>query len=220
MRNNEQFRAYVYEKADAKRAKNKRMHAAWTRGAVAFSLLVVVGGVYLLSSGDFTSDGITNEKMASSAEYVAGKSIDMSATNAVASDYASLVDVEDGDISVAYDEQASVQESLYTVLTEVETKGYIMQYAYAASSLSEDAVYTIARNAAEYTGDLTNIDFSENVALIIRVGAVIESWKITYGEESIIVQICTADTEKNDSVYMILLEKEKYIGQKIEIEYQ
>ena len=51
MRSKEQFKAYVYEKADVARSKNKKLYTAWVRGTVAFSLLVVVGGALFYGNG-------------------------------------------------------------------------------------------------------------------------------------------------------------------------
>ena len=46
----EQFKALVYKKADEVKAKNKANRAIWVRGIAAFSILMVVGGVYLYSN--------------------------------------------------------------------------------------------------------------------------------------------------------------------------
>ncbi len=51
MRTKEQFRAYVYKKADEKKTYLRKSRAAWIRGTAAFSLLVVIGGVMLYGRG-------------------------------------------------------------------------------------------------------------------------------------------------------------------------
>lgn len=59
MRTKEQFKAYVYMKADEKKLSRKKDRANLARGAVAFSLLFIVGGVYLYSNA--SEDNMTAE---------------------------------------------------------------------------------------------------------------------------------------------------------------
>ncbi len=47
MRTKEQFKAYVYEKAEAKRAKSRRTRNIWLRGVATCSLLIIIGIVAL-----------------------------------------------------------------------------------------------------------------------------------------------------------------------------
>lgn len=218
MRNKEQFKAYVYEKADTVRTQNKRVRAAWTRGAVAFSLLIVVGGAFLYANGDRL-----DKSMAPTMENAANASIEMALFDAEtgapteAYDYANLADAifaEDCDENLPV--TAAQSDAVYKATAETMAA----QYSYVVTpSSSLKMEYVIAATASEYSGDLTNIDFSKNVALVFTSPTNIASWEITYGKDTIVIMLTAADGERSNSVYTVLLEKEKYTGQEIEIYY-
>ena len=65
----EQFKALVYKKAAEAKAKNKANRAIWVRSIAAFSILMVVGGVYIYSN-------LTNGKNAESIMVEDGIAID------------------------------------------------------------------------------------------------------------------------------------------------
>ena len=220
MRNNEQFKAYVYEKADVARAKNKRMHAAWARGAVAFSLLVVVGGTFLYANG-----GMANKAMAPAAKNSASAEIARyaeSGTPAEAFGYSALAEA----VSVECDSEpvsAATAGAECKALPETVAAGTYAQYMYSAvitDAASVKVEYTVAENAAEYTGDLTDIDFSKNVALVITTQNDIASWKITYADDRIVVLLTAGGSVEKETAYTILLAREKYTGQEIAVCYK
>lgn len=220
MRNKEQFKAYVYEKADVARVQNKRIHAAWARGAVAFSLLVVVGGAFLYANGNSTDNAMAPIMTGTVNESAKLMVLDAeTGAPAETCDYANLADAisaeESGEKLLV---TGAETESAYKATAETMAVQY--SYVVTAASASMKTEYTVASNASEYSGDLTNIDFSKNVALVFTAQAAIASWEITYGEDTIVITLTAEDGEKRDSVYTILLEKEKYLGQKIEIHYQ
>lgn len=65
MRTNEQFKLYVYEKANEKRISQKHNRAVFVRGLAAFSLLFIISGA--LVYGNFTNK--TQSEAATSAVY-------------------------------------------------------------------------------------------------------------------------------------------------------
>lgn len=221
MRSKEQFKAYVYEKADAARVRNKRSRAAWARGAVAFSLLIVVGGAFLYVNG-----GMTDKAMAPTMDNYVNANAEIaryaeSGEPAEAFDFSVLAD----SVSAEDDgEKALVTAANKACETAPETMAVesLLLYSCATAfpSVSLEMDYTVAKTASEYNGDLSNIDFSKNVALVITAAADIASWEIEYGEDTIIVTVTSDDAGERDAVYTILLEKEKYSGQKIEIRYK
>ncbi len=66
MRTKEQFKAYVYQKAEAKRKENTRMRNIWLRGVAACSLLIVIGIVALF--GGIGIDNVTEDLAPAEAE--------------------------------------------------------------------------------------------------------------------------------------------------------
>lgn len=224
MRSKEEFKAYVYEKADAAHARNKRTHAAWARGAVAFSLLVVVGGAFLYANGNSTDNAMT--PMMTGTVNESAKMMILDAEPEAAAevyDYAGLaetVSAEGGDTDLPVTMAGA--DTAYKAATETFASDDRVLYScvVTVASTAMKTEYTIAATASEYSGDLTNIDFSQNVALVFTAQADVASWEITYGKDSIVILLTAGEGEKEDFVYTILLEKEKYLGQKIEIHYQ
>lgn len=59
MRTKEQFKAYVYEKAEEKKHKNRRTRNIWLRGVATCSLLIIIGIVMLY--GNLDVNNVANE---------------------------------------------------------------------------------------------------------------------------------------------------------------
>lgn len=221
MRNNEQFKAYVYEKADTMRAQAKRMHATWIRSAVAFSLLLIFGGAYFYANGGVldTSMSLSMENGTKIDDIAICDSVTEMDAQAEAYSYSKVSDAltVEGSGNSRID-CSKVCESLPETLCADKKTEYSCVTVDAVSTSAMH--YVIAENALEYNGDLTNIDFAKNVALVITGASDIASWQIAYGEDSIVVTLTEGDEEKRDAMYTILLEKEKYKGQEIVIQYK
>lgn len=217
MRTNEQFKAYVYEKANAARRQNKRMRTAWMRGTVAFSLLVVVAGVFLYSGVEnFVSDSANTEaSLAEITDVVYEKSL-----YPYVDSYSKAAD---GEAVVDIVLETAAPTELLNDNTNIEITAdyscYAMDEKYVAIE-NEQLQYMIARSVSEYPGELTSIDFSKNIALVVYAPVKISGWEITYGEESVVVILRRGEAVDISEEYTILLERSKITGKKIELQYR
>lgn len=62
MRSNEQFKALVYAKAEKASAENKKKRAVMMRGIATFSLIAVIGGVFLYSNNSGMKKDMYNDR--------------------------------------------------------------------------------------------------------------------------------------------------------------
>ena len=191
MRNREQFKAYVYEKAATARVKNKKMRAVALRGVAAFSLFVVIDGVVLYSN-------LTNNA-AMSAETVSAE----------------------GNCNVRM-YSASEESVLEAVLDAAEADKDGDVATITAKDTISSCTFHIAASADAYQGELENIDFEKNVALVLEECVKnsnyikISEYTIEYATDSILILASVENIDhKPHSAYTILLEKSKYNGQSI-----
>lgn len=215
MRSREQFKAYVYEKADAARASNRRLHSAWVRGAVAFSLLVVVGSAFAFGNTSWSVDDVLVPAAEKSANMEASVLRGEAETAAPMQMYsvvfedecvADITDGTDGLINGygAVDLKESVQYS-----TTLET-------LFASTAQS----WTLAKTADAYCGELKDIDFSKNAALVITSVKTIVGWDVSYGANTVIVTLYRESDAANVQSYTVLLDKAKLLEKAIEIVYK
>ena len=215
MRSREQFKAYVYEKADAARASNRRMHSAWIRGAVAFSLLVVVGSAFAFGNTGWSVNDILSPAAEKSANMEAFAYRGDAETAAPMQNYSvvfedtSVADITDGTDALikGYGEMTSEESIQYSATVETQ-------------SAWQSQAWTLAKTADAYSGELKNIDFSKNAALVITSFKTITGWDVSYGEDTVTVTLYRTSEEANAQSYTVLLDKAKLLEKTIEIVYK
>ncbi len=146
MRTKEQFKKYVYEKADKKASFLKKSRAVWVRGVAAFSLLFIISGALIY--GDFASKDSTSGNLAKEESVIDGSRGD-SKTNGTYFYSKSMDDV------IQTIEMETVNECGYgTVITQ-------------PFSLSEDMVDVEQEKnlCIQYCADGKRIDSEEAVAI-------------------------------------------------------
>lgn len=215
MRSKEQFKAYVYEKADAARVRNKKMRAIALRGVAAFSLFVVVGGVLLFT--DVANDATMSSEAMPVSEMENGLVYGVAELQAVL-DCAEAV-AETNAAAKGSKSTATVQYSSKSEYTGELQDGGVY---YATTLTAADGIsYTIAESAEAYKGDLENIDFEKNVALVLENCSGVSNCKIEYTEASIVVTVSMEEVKsESPATYTILLNKSKYNGQPIEVVFE
>ena len=218
MRSKEQFKTHVYEKADAVHARNKHLRMIWTRGMVAFSLLVVVGGAFVHADQSFGDAKLLapvaeNEMKTEVADYecIAETIMPSVAYGAV---------TEDGSAESCLERNASDSSVVLSDDFTISKSEVVLYYSVACTqSISAETVceFAIVEDASAYTGNLTNIDFSKNIALVFTAQAEIKGWDIQYGTDAIVVTLTSGKKSVRNTSYTVLLDKSKYSGQDIRI---
>lgn len=197
MRNKAEFRAYVYEKAEAQGKLRKKKRAVFARTAVAFSLCLIVSGVWLY------------------AEWAGGNqtAADAGAENEFAPMPVAIVEAEKAeealDVVRGMDDLENAQSYKYTTNEETATacgSSSVILYSTMLDSvtLETQLPYTIARSADEYNGECADINFNTHVAVVFE-GMHILSHKVAYSQEAVTVALTTGNGEA--ALYTVLIEK-------------
>lgn len=175
MRTTEQFKELVYKKADDLNAKNRKNRAILMRSVAAFSLVLVVGGVFIY--GNFHNKNNSAESMIAlcedAAEFYSGNSL---------SDFA--LGVENGAASKdAEAAQEKIQYSAFDLSSdgtsesfsyEDETSNDNLYGATTLLSTTEDAI-EVAKSFCTVEYDTTDVYYDEDT----------DTWKVVFYKQNV-----------------------------------
>ena len=224
MRNIEDFKRYVYDKADGVRAKRKRQRRIWLNAAASLSVFAVCFGLfYYFNLSSSVYDANKAEGLPEAVFRTAGGI------------YYAEEDLQDtyGDFSdVAAPENAAVN-SFYnaedlSAPTERESldTAQFMTKAAALLGATNYSHYAVAENDASYTGELSDIDFDTCVAVTIwstfASKPTVQQLRTEYTDEiihlTLVTDIESTPTGSYMMVYTALIDRDEYTGQPISIQ--
>ncbi len=217
MRSKEQFKTYVYEKADALHARNKHLRMVWTRGMVAFSLLVVVGGVFIHSDKSFWDAKVLAPAAENEMKTEALYDGCVAETIAPSVAYGVLADDANDGVDLERNVADFSEESADLPVSKTECFLYYSTVCAQNTIACTTCDFVIAEDAAAYTGTLTSIDFSKNIALVFIEQSEVKGWDIEYGDDAIVITLTSGEKSARNTSYTVLLDRSKYSGQDITI---
>lgn len=223
MRSIEEFKQYVYDKADDARVRRKRCRRIELNVAASLSVFVVCIDLlyyYNVPSITYESAGIDQssewdlEKTADlySADYQEGE------TQALTSDILYTDNAEINFSEICDSLAPTAKESMNTAL-----------FLAAAESLlgsNNYSYYSVAEDDASYTGELSDVDFDNYVAVTVRSTFVsepkIQATRTEYTEGvinlTLVADLAPTPDGAYTLVYTVLLDREEYTGQTISIQ--
>ena len=217
MRSKEQFKTYVYEKADAVHARNKHLRMVWTRGMVAFSLLVVVGGVFIHSDKSFWDAKMVAPAAENEIKTVTLHDGCIAETIAPSVAYGVLADDANAGVELERNVEDSSEESADLTVSKTDCVFYYSTVCAQNMIACTACDFVIAEDASAYTGTLTGIDFSKNIALVFTAQSEVKGWDIEYGDDVIVITLTYGEKSVRNTSYTVLLDRSKYSGQDITI---
>ena len=128
---------------------------------------------------------------------------------------ADSITVNEADLAKANTE--SIVEGYSDIITNASSVFFMYSSSMVDLKVAGVQNYVIAENASAYSGDLQNIDFSQNVALVLSTQHAIVGWDVSYGDSVIVVTLHTSEEKAEKDSYTVLLDRSKATGQKIEI---
>lgn len=217
MRNIEDFKQYVYDKADNVRAKRKRRRRIWLNAAASLSVFAVCFGLFYyfdLSSSVYDTNK-TEEAILKTAKgmYYAEEN-PQEFSDAATPENATVNSFYNADDSIASTEQESLDTAQF------------MPKAAALLGATNYSHYAVAENDASYTGELSDIDFDTCVAVTIwstfASKPTVQQLQTEYTDEvihlTLITDIESTPTGSYMMVYTALIDRDKYTGQPISIQ--
>ncbi len=223
MRNIEDFKRYVYDKADDVRAKRKRQRRIWLNAAASLSVFAVCFGLfYYFNLSSSVYDANKAEGLPETAFKTAGGRYyaeeNLQETSGAFSDAAAP---ENATVNLY-----TADDSLVSVEQEILDTAQFMTKASALLGATNYSHYSVAENDASYTGELSDIDFDTCVAVTIwstfASEPTVQQLQTEYTDEVIYLTLVT-DIESTPTgsymmVYTALIDRDEYTGQPISIQ--
>lgn len=219
MRSIEEFKQYVYDKADDARTRKKGRRRIGLNIAASLSAFAVCIGLLYYYNMPFSTDesaGIDQSSI-SGLKKAADLDDQEGETQALASDILSTGSAEINFSEVCDSLAPTAKESINTAfLAATESLLGSNNYSY----------YSVAEDDASYTGELSDVDFDNYVAVTVRSTFAsepkIQTTQTEYTEGvinlTLVADLAPTPDGAYTLVYTVLLDREEYTGQTISIQ--